>query len=44
VRRFHEGDHVRIDIPFETDPDFERLHGETGEVVDSMTPPMKAEG
>jgi ribosomal protein L21E len=33
VQRFDEGDRVRIDIPDETDPDFEAYHGETGEVV-----------
>ena len=33
-RRFSEGDRVRIDIPDTDDPDFERYHGETGEVVE----------
>lgn len=33
MKRFDVGDQVRIDIPDETDPDFDRLHGETGEVV-----------
>jgi len=34
MHRFDVGDRVRIDIPDETDPDFERYHGETGEVVE----------
>lgn len=29
-----EGDRVRIDIPDASDPDFERLHGRTGTVVE----------
>lgn len=33
MSRFSVGDPVRIDIPDETDPDFDRLHGELGEVV-----------
>lgn len=33
MRRFYVGDHVRVDIPDETDPDFERLHGQQGTVV-----------
>lgn len=28
------GDRVRIDIPDETDPDHESLHGEHGEIID----------
>jgi hypothetical protein len=27
------GDRVRIDIPDETDPDYNRLHGRRGEIV-----------
>jgi len=27
---------VRIDIPDKTDPDFERLHGEVGEVIETI--------
>jgi len=27
TKRFEVGDRVRIDIPDQTDPDFERLHG-----------------
>lgn len=33
MRRFEEGDRVRIDIPDKTDPDFEEYHGRKGEVV-----------
>lgn len=33
MQRFHEGDQVRVDIPDETDPDHERLHGEVGEII-----------
>ena len=33
MQRFTEGDQVRIDIPDESDPDFEQLHGERVEVV-----------
>lgn len=36
MQRFHEGDRVRIDIPDETDPDFDRLHDRIGEVVDVL--------
>jgi ribosomal protein L21E len=32
MRRFDEGDRVRVDIPAESDPDHDRLHGETGVV------------
>jgi hypothetical protein len=32
-QRFQPGDRVRIDIPDETDPDFDRLHDRRGEVV-----------
>lgn len=34
MQRFEEGDRVRIDIPDETDPDFENFHGENGKVVE----------
>ena len=34
MRRFEEGDRVRVDIPDETDPDYERLHGLQGTVVE----------
>lgn len=30
------GDLVRVDIPDETDPDFERYHGRHGEIVDIL--------
>ncbi|MFC7229248.1 hypothetical protein N0B31_17745 [Salinirubellus salinus] len=33
VRRFTEGDRVRLDIPDETDPDHDRLHGATGTIT-----------
>lgn len=33
MKRFNTGDSVRIDIPDETDPDHERLHGRRGTVV-----------
>lgn len=33
VNRFEIGDKVRIDIPDETDPDFEEFHGQRGEVI-----------
>lgn len=34
MQRFTEGDRVRVDIPDETDIDYERLHGQRGEVVE----------
>jgi len=34
MRRFNVGDYVRIDIPDESDPNHNRLHGEHGEVAD----------
>lgn len=36
MQRFEEGDHVRIDIPNETDPDHGRYHGVQGTVVDTL--------
>jgi ribosomal protein L21E len=33
MRNLQQGDRVRIDIPDRDDPDFERFHGETGEIV-----------
>ena len=33
MQRFSEGDRVRVDIPDETDPDYERFHGVRGTVV-----------
>ncbi len=33
MRRFEEGDRVRVDIPDQSDPDHERLHGVQGTVV-----------
>lgn len=34
VRRFDKGDRVRVDIPDESDPDHDRLHGEEGVVAE----------
>jgi ribosomal protein L21E len=34
MRRFEVGDCVRVDIPDRDDPDFDRYHGRTGEVVE----------
>lgn len=34
MRRFDVGDWVRIDIPDMDDPDFDRYHGRTGEIVE----------
>jgi len=31
--QYEEGDRVRIDIPDETDPDYDRYHGRHGEIV-----------
>jgi len=31
--QYKEGDCVRIDIPDETDPDYDRYHGRHGEIV-----------
>ena len=35
--RFSEGDRVRVDIPDETDPDYELYHGTHGRVVAVLT-------
>jgi ribosomal protein L21E len=37
MRRFDTGDSVRIDIPDETDPDYERLHGRRGTVIEIIS-------
>ncbi|TKX86582.1 hypothetical protein EXE43_07655 [Halorubrum sp. SS5] len=37
MRRFNTGDSVRIDIPDETDPDHNRLHGRRGTVVEVIS-------
>lgn len=37
ARRFRVGDRVRIDIPDETDPDYDRFHGRAGTVVETTT-------
>ena len=34
MRRFEKGDRVRVDIPDETDPDHDRLHGLQGIIVE----------
>ena len=31
--QFEDGDRVRIDIPDETDPDYDRFHGRHGEII-----------
>lgn len=36
MRRFTEGDRVRIDIPDKSDPDHERYHDAFGTVVDVL--------
>jgi ribosomal protein L21E len=33
MRRFEEGDTVRVDIPDKTDPDHDEIHGKQGTVV-----------
>jgi len=35
--RFEEGDRVRVDIPDETDPDHDELHGKHGIVVELLS-------
>lgn len=34
MKRFTPGDSVRVDIPDESDPDFDEYHDRRGEVVD----------
>jgi ribosomal protein L21E len=36
MRRVETGDSVRVDIPDQSDPDYERFHGRYGEVVDVL--------
>ena len=36
MQRFSEGDRVRVDIPDETDPDYEPFHGKHGEVLEVL--------
>ena len=36
MRRFEEGDRVRIDIPDQADPDHDRFHGLLGTVVEVL--------
>lgn len=38
-----EGDRVRIDIPDSSDPDFDRLHGRSGTVVEVLEDDAGAE-
>lgn len=37
MKRFEVGDSVRIDIPDETDPDYERLHDHHGTIVEIIS-------
>jgi ribosomal protein L21E len=37
TKRFDTGDRVRIDIPDETDPDHDHLHGRRGTVVNIIS-------
>jgi len=37
TKRFESGDSVRIDIPDQTDPDYERLHGRHGIVAEIIS-------
>lgn len=37
MKRFAEGDRVRVDTPDETEPDHDRLHGETGVITEIRT-------
>lgn len=37
MERFSEGDRIRVDIPDETDPDYELCHGTHGRVVAVLT-------
>jgi hypothetical protein len=36
MKRFDEGDRVRLDLPDETDPGHDRLHGLHGQVVEIL--------
>lgn len=36
MRRFEEGDPVRVDIPDKTDPDHDRLHERKAVIVDVL--------
>lgn len=36
MRRVEKGDRVRIDIPDTGDPDYDRFHGRSGQVVDVL--------
>lgn len=41
--QYQIGDQVRIDIPDETDPDFEEFHGQCGEVIQVLQDDAGAE-
>lgn len=43
MRRFEEEDRVRIDIPDESDPDHDRLHGLQGTVLEVLEDDAQAE-
>ena len=36
MKGFDEGDRIRVDIPDETDPDHERIHGLRGQVIEVL--------
>jgi hypothetical protein len=36
MKRFEVGDRVRLDLPDETDPDHDRLHGLHGQVMEIL--------
>lgn len=36
MRRFEEGDQIRIDIPDEDDPDHNRLHRKQGTIIEIL--------
>lgn len=36
MNRFRPGDDVRVDIPDKTDPDFDKFHDRSGEVIDVL--------
>lgn len=36
MRRFELGDRVRVDIPYEDDPDHDRLHRRHGTIVEIL--------
>jgi len=36
VQPLNLGDDIRIDIPDTSDPDFDRYHGQTGEIIEVL--------